>query len=351
MLYELKQMLELAGYPGDQNTLHYASLGLALPLMSERRIGAAHPLGWHRARIVAAVTQDTLRICFDTYGRQCAHVLWSGASAQLEQALLSRGPDLAGPAELAPDGSIWVLDMGVKFDSLMPLLTRLRDDWLAPHGVLSYFRYKQGRRIAKRIRRSSHASFLRRSGAALPERAPFLLSKEGAGLRHGFTQSLDAAIELGKLLELQCQTPELTSQPLAGALQRVQAPVNLLQQRMYTAPDGTPGGFITWAWLERSTAARPFSALSLQPFEWNQGDLLCLMDAMATPACLEQLMHDLGGGLFPGQELSVCPRWESADPGVWRTWDPVQRGALAELVGTLDAPTDIAALLARKGTQ
>ena len=332
-MYQLEDLFRLTGHSPTPAFLRAANLGLLLPLFAEKPQFAGRALAWHVERLSAALAIGQLRVCFDRFGRFCGHVMWTSASAEMELELLQHGPDAVDAQHLCSGNNAWIVDMSAFWGEFPQLLTVLRDDWLRGQAAVGYFRYKGRRRQAKRMSFARCASLYRQYSESLSNSVqPILERGEGNGLLHACGAILDAAIEAGHFFSLMCNVPEHAQLPLGAAVYRLRSPLSQLQRRMYLADDGTPAGFITWALLDLPAyPEKRFSALTLQPHQWNAGRDLCLMDAIITPGCQEAVRADLAGALFPERPLSVSARWELPEPGCFRTFSSTQRKELAVL--------------------
>ena len=350
MIYVLADILRLTGHSSDSMTVLAASIGLLLPLQADRPFPAPRNLQWHVNRLQAAVGNDQLRICFDRFGRYCGHVQWTGTTPETESRLMQSGPDALDAEHLIRGANAWILDLSASGGILPDMLAALRDDWLAGQQTIAYFRYKNRRCIAKRLARSSPASFFRAAPTVPEAPAQAILTRgDGSGLLHSCTAVIDAAIEAGHFYMLMAGVAELAGLPLQAAVYRLRVPLGQYQRRLYRDADGAPAGFLTWAWLDQGAIA-PKPVFALHAFEWNEGDLLCLMDGVATPAAAEEMRADLAHAWFGGEPLSIYGRWETAQPGQLRLYGAQERPALAAMLAGIDQPVDIAAMLARAGS-
>ncbi len=353
-MYSLIDILSLAGRDTKQQTLCAASVGLILPLIAEGPLAAQKGLGWHMDRIIQAVALDQLPIYFDRFGRLAGHVLWTQVDPALDRALLKSGSQVVGAAELSHQGVAWILDFNAMFGELPTVLRDMRDQRLARQDTVTYFRYKRGRRIAKRIARSDRSSFFLHPRPVHARNSDWpLMRKDGKDLLHAAAAVLDAAIELGRCLGLMRSLDEFAGMPLPLALNRLRAPLAQMQSRLYVSATGKPTALMTWAWLDCTGLERaPLPApQALAPFEWNEGGMLCLCDAIALPAGLPDMAADLAGRWFPSEDFWVYPRTSAdaacAEPFV--CWELVRRAELVDLQAGGSVALNVAAMLLREG--
>jgi len=343
-MYTLQNLLKITGHQVDKETLRFATLGFLIPLFSERPALAFGNLRWHKDRILAAIALDQLRLCFDQFGRFCGHVLWTSVAPDMESVLLKHGSEAIEGNHFSDGDNIWILDMGSHGGKLNNLLSVLRDDWLADAPAVTYLRVKNGRRLAKRLSRNSISSFFR--APHTEEFSDILARQDGSGLLHSCREVVESAIEAGQFFELMGETPEMSQLPIAMVVARLRAPLNLRQRKLYFGTDGKPAGFITWAWLENDTVT-PKPIHALQPFEWNEGESLCLMDAVALPDAVAEMQNDLACSWFHGEAVAVYGRSENSISGKNKMWSVAERSLLASELGVIKPPINLAMTLTR----
>lgn len=356
-MYSLFDMLTLTGRDTLPQTISAAVVGLILPLVAERASPSSRNLGWHLDRIRRSVELDQLPIYFDRFGRLAGHALWTLVDVEKERALLKKGPEILGADDLASQGGAWVLDFHAQYGELPNILRDLRDRKLMHHDTVTYFRYKRSRRLAKRVTRADKTSFFMRPRPASEPGADWPLTrKRGKDLLFSAATTLDAAIELGRYLALMRSVDGFAAMTLPTVLSRLRAPLGQMQSRMYLSPTGEPTAFMTWAWLDPAgMRRRPLpTPQTLAPFEWNEGETLCLCDAVATPAGLGALAADLAGIWFPADDLWVYPRsaattTERPEHTAFTHWTAARRAELTDLRTECAVVSDLASILWQEG--
>ena len=82
------------------------------------------------------------------------------------------------------------------------------------------------------------------------------------------------------------------------------------QIKIYYAPDGTPVGYVTWAWLSDEAEARLINdpKVLLYPSEWTDGEALWILGFMALPGIERMLMSHIRATLFTDQNTVKAVR-------------------------------------------
>lgn len=312
MAYSLQDLLAVCGMPVSTDDSDAITLGLALPLLAEQSISQGKSLGWHLERVLAGLASGQVGLRFDRFGQVCGFAAWARVSPSVSVRLLGQGSDSLLPSELLSGDEAWVLELIVRHGQVPLMLASLRDEWLRNAAQVTYFRFKRGRRIAKRLTRSDRHGFLREAkGLAAPPRH-FLHTHEGEGLRFSAVNALRAALELGEVVQLARHTPALADLPLPLALGRLRVAQNLMQQRLYRQADGRLCGYLAWAWIDQALIEGGLpEPHQLAAQQWNEGRNMVLCDAIATPSGMPLLAADLRHGIFPSEPLWL----RSAPPG------------------------------------
>lgn len=105
---------------------------------------------------------------FNSYGQCVGYISWAHIARDVEQRFLSTPDASLHISEWNEGNSLWVIDFVVPFGSLRYVLEDLRDRLFAEHRVITYFRFKNGRRIAKRLSRDSVSGFFSKD-RSIPE--------------------------------------------------------------------------------------------------------------------------------------------------------------------------------------
>lgn len=128
---------------------------------------------------------------------------------------------------------------------------------------------------------------------------------------------------LGPALWLYARDPLKKYLFLADTEWAVLPPIVLDQCRLYTK-SGLPYAFVTWAFVNDAVDARLRSAQPrIAPHEWQSGDHVWVIDAVAPFGQLEETLKELRETMFPGRRVcALLP--ESGSPGTVkvREWPP-----------------------------
>jgi len=194
------------------------------------------------------------------------------------------------------------------------ILLDLRDTLRDAGNTLTYFRYKRGRRIAKRITHDSRASLLKRiSPPQERTETAWLCSHEGRSSLKFTAANLQSAIDCGKAIALLARLPRYAELPLPIMLKRLRPALEIKQYRLLCSPAGEPRGFYSWAWREATEIAMENPLHALEAFEWRDGRDALLCDVVATSAGIDDLKRELcafmEGDLFiyPNMGSEVAP--------------------------------------------
>jgi cytolysin-activating lysine-acyltransferase len=106
-------------------------------------------------------------------------------------------------------------------------------------------------------------------------------------------------------------------------------PIVLDQCRLYTR-GGLPYAFVTWALVSETIATRLRSEQpKIAPHEWQSGEEVWLIDAVAPFGQLEETINELRGTTFAGRKVSaLLPDASRAGAVVLREWPAVQAAKL-----------------------
>lgn len=343
-MHELRDLIHLTEHLEDDSNVFAIYLGLLLPVFAARPEMANIPLKWHVDRIDTALSFGQIALCFDRFGRQSGHAIWTGTNQDTERLLIASGPLALDASQIAPaaNSNTWLLDFAAEWNTRSEMIARGLAEWFRDHAELGYFHQKNQRRTARRMRRGD-ALRMARPCAGTPTAGPlFLASSEGSGLLHAFKAEIGAALERGLLLRLMSTVPEDASLPLWVAINRLRVPLSLYQHRIYRGENGNVSGFLTWAWLtDQNMAKRPLSLLGLHPHEWNDGRRLCLMDGVIGPDVSAAMIRDISEELFPEEDLSVCTLHTPVRTSQLRSWSSRDRIAIRQLLGDIQAQANI----------
>lgn len=217
MSFNVSELLSACGRDVSVSNVRFITAGLILPLMTEQPPSPTRSLAWHLDRLMTAIDSKCVGLRFDRFGQLSAFAMWAHVAPSQSASVLRLGTDVLALDDWTSGGDTWLLHLAAFRGSLPDLLSQLRDDWLATAPRITFFKYKRGRRIAKRIDRGDRTSFFQRRPNSRVADASFLRSREADGLRHAAADMLDTALELGELSALARQCPELANLPLPHA--------------------------------------------------------------------------------------------------------------------------------------
>lgn len=306
-MFDLPQMLALTERRDGSPYVLSAALGLLTSSWVERSMAMPCTLGHFVDRVTRAVALNQLKFYFDRFGRYCGHVWWTQVSPSVEPTLLRHGPDQLASRDFSAKGSFWLLDAQILFGELRAILADMYGGPLAAADKLTYFRYKRGRRLAKRVSRENTASLFQRSGdARSASNAPVVGDDD---LRYTAGSIIDQCVDLGMILRLLGSEPAFRQTALPKVWKAIQCPLELRQYKLLCSAEGEPWGFYSWAWLDAedrpSNSYRPLGVLAAH--EWNEGMDLALCHAIASPEGVEELLYDVAHRWYPEERVYLYP--------------------------------------------
>ncbi len=126
---------------------------------------------------------------------------------------------------------------------------------------------------------------------------------------------------LGPALWLYAKDPVKKFMFLGDTDWAVLPPVILDQCRLYTK-NKLPYAFITWALVNDTVAARLQSGQpKIAPHEWQCGEHVWIIDAVAPFGELEETLQELRKTFFPGKEVNaLLPSPDNSGKSVVRKW-------------------------------
>ena len=198
------------------------------------------------------------------------------------------------------------MELSATNGSLHQIIRILRDKYLRDSPQVTYFKTKNGKRIAKRISRTDYTSFFHSPTPAKEDDNNFIQSYRGTGLRHSAEMAELTAQTLGEVALLAFHISEIGNLPFSSAVARLMRPCNLHQHRLYRDANGQLFGYVSWAWLDSDLARKGIpTPQALAPHQWNEGSTLVIYDAFATPLGLADVCTDLTAGLFPDETMHL----------------------------------------------
>lgn len=152
----------IGGKPDPSRLAPAQALGFVTELMGTSPFHAQMPVGALLPLFSSALALDQIKLYFNDYGEFMGYVSWAFLAPDVEQRYL-RGKDLnLHMFEWNEGGSLWIIDLLMPRGSINYVLEDLRDNLFCEHDTITYFRIKNGRRIAKRLSRASRNTFFGR---------------------------------------------------------------------------------------------------------------------------------------------------------------------------------------------
>ena len=293
-MVSLSQLLTLTGRSNSESDYHAAMVGLVLSMLAMHPTVASRSVGWHYHRLVRALELEQVKLYFDRFGRCSGYIWWTHASAELEAALLKSGPEGLDAADFSTSGEAWIVDLRANLGELTNILLDLRDTLQGTANTLTYFRYKRGKRIAKRITADDRVPLLwRKSPPSERAELAWLCSDKGRSALESMAANLQGAIDRGKALGLLTRLPRYAELPLPAMLKRLGPSLENRQYRLLCSPTGEPKGFCSWAWREAAEIPMDKPLHALEAYEWHDGRDALLCDAAATRGNIGDLRREL----------------------------------------------------------
>jgi len=292
----LSQLMQWTGIAPSERNERAVLLGLGLSLLAEHPEVAPRTLGWHYSLLSRSIERNQIKAYFDRFGRFCGYAWWVDVPSRFEPSLLKRGMGALEVDDLSMGGARWMVDFRASLGALPAILMDLRDALSLGSGSLTYFRYKRGRRVAKRLTRESPASFFRRVPlASAMDEMIWLRSDQGRPTMASVRSLLQGWMMSGEVLELFVRVHRYAHMPLPHVLGRIRYAFEFQQAKVLRAAEGEPQAFYSWAWREMEelarTAAKPLH--TWEPGEWRDGRNACVCDAVATSNGADALRHAL----------------------------------------------------------
>lgn len=113
-------------------------------------------------RALTAHSLEQAKLYFNDYGQCVGYVIWALLSPEVERRFLGTPDSSLHISEWNEGGSLWILDFVVPYGSLRYVMDDLRDQLFPHQACVTYFKYKNRKRMAKRMSRDSFAHFFKR---------------------------------------------------------------------------------------------------------------------------------------------------------------------------------------------
>lgn len=152
-------LVNLEGKPSDLKIERARTLGFICGLARNSHRHAQMPLGSLLGMLDSAILVGQFKLYFNHYGECMGYVVWAFLAPDVENRMLKGKGTTLNLEEWNQGASLWVIDFLVPHGSLPYVLRDMRDNLFKDHDTVTYFRFKNGRRIAKQISRSAGGSF------------------------------------------------------------------------------------------------------------------------------------------------------------------------------------------------
>jgi hemolysin-activating ACP:hemolysin acyltransferase len=130
---------------------------------------------WHVDRAEKCVEYGQIRLLINDFGQLSGMVMWAAVSKEIGDRILREGVESLQPDDMKSGNDTWLLELSASGGTLPELLRILRDECLHSTSQVTYFRVRNGRRIAKRIARTDCTSFFRSPVSAAFAAKPYEL--------------------------------------------------------------------------------------------------------------------------------------------------------------------------------
>jgi len=106
--------------------------------------------------------------------------------------------------------------------------------------------------------------------------------------------ALNHAITYGTAVSLISKSPKYSEAPLGVIAQFINSAIELRQIQIQYDSDQLPTGFIIWGWLSPFTMSTRYKqgAYSLPLAEWNEGEQLCILEAISSKNNIAELIDE-----------------------------------------------------------
>ena len=120
------------------------------------------------ARVRMPIRLHQFRIYYNHFGQLMGYLTWAWLSHEVEARVIASRMIQLEAFEWNEGTSLWIVDFVVLAGGVNSVLADLRDNVFSDEKSVAYFRYRQGKKIAKRVCRDDASNFWR--GVSLPAR-------------------------------------------------------------------------------------------------------------------------------------------------------------------------------------
>lgn len=153
----------IGGKPDETGLRRAKTVGFICDLGRDSHFHAQIGLGALMEMLDSAIQLEQIKIYFNDYGECMGYVAWALLAPDVEKRFLSGKDRSLHIIEWNEGTSLWIIDFLVPKGSLPYVLRDMRDNLFKDHDTVTYFRFKNGRRIVKRLCRQDIGSFLAQS--------------------------------------------------------------------------------------------------------------------------------------------------------------------------------------------
>lgn len=107
----------------------------------------------------APILLSQIRLFHNNFGQCLGYVVWANLSPRVERRLLSDPTYVLKEFEWNEGGSLWIMDFLVATGAVKEVLAEMRDCLFASRRTVTYFRYRNGKRIVKQLSRDDLTAF------------------------------------------------------------------------------------------------------------------------------------------------------------------------------------------------
>lgn len=155
-------LVSLEGTPSDSHVERAITVGFICDIVRSNHFHAQLSLGTLMRKVDSAIQTNQLKLYFSHYGDCVGYIAWAFLTPDVERRMLN-SKDMSLPTEEWTQGtSLWIIDFLVPSGSLSYVLRDMRDNLFKNYDTITYFRFKNGRRIAKQWSRTDRGGFFAR---------------------------------------------------------------------------------------------------------------------------------------------------------------------------------------------
>jgi hemolysin-activating ACP:hemolysin acyltransferase len=150
------------GKASDADIRQDQMLGAIVRLMSQSGFHARMTVHQAVDRLRMPICLGQVKVYFNDFGQCMGYLTWAYLTPDVENRVMAGGQNsVLQDFEWNEGRSLWVMDLLVPGGAIRDILVDMRDHLFSTSGTATYFRYKNGKRLCKRISRTDNASFWR----------------------------------------------------------------------------------------------------------------------------------------------------------------------------------------------